>query len=219
MNFPIIPTDNLYKFIAIFGLVLLIFTNTILPNTFKIENQEKFNQNTSYISETEDKIIELKKLQELTIKPLNKVDKIEIRKLSDLRDPIIERETMNYKTRIKSIKYINVDDELEKSFEKLKYNIKDKKLLETIRLQVAEIQFLYDSIDSHILEYDSLYKKQSYIKKFLNVFSYIVMCLGFYLWYDNTQKYQDMILKEQAKKYVVIEKTTIIEKIKNLFKK
>lgn len=70
MSLPTLPTDNLYKFLAVFGLIILVFTVWIYVSYSEKINQETTKLNlllTEYHAKQETGLIELKASNQLWV--------------------------------------------------------------------------------------------------------------------------------------------------------
>lgn len=134
MSLPTIPTDNLYKFLAIAGLVLII--------TFEILYVSKGSQVTS-------RELALREDIELLQKRVN--EKIDRGDAKEARELFLKLEN-----------------------------------------QCTEYRKLAFDVD----HFDVIGKQ----RKLFDVVGAVMSIIGFGLWYDRVQKYQDIILKKQAGK-------------------
>ncbi len=176
MNIPNIPSDNLYKFVALASLVTLILTSyfmkslqyEIASDLINLEGDLK--QNNSLSKELIDDLNEIVTQRILLIDELEglskKVQKNQnrVQELNDLEIEINEKELMS-RTKSKEIERLRIEADTKGNL------INNKEWI----LNYIETTFSY-----------SVY--------ILSIF----MVIGFYLWYIKVQKHQDKIIKYQA---------------------
>jgi len=168
MQLPNLPTDNLYKFIAISGL-LLIFLSTVLPlwliHNMELEliETEEERDFISYELEILNNEIKLLEKQEEFLQALSSNTKRDLTKLNNKETKDIGKAEQ---------KTIDIRKELMKS------KIKSEKL----SYLVSEITKL---------------KLVIFIGNFIGI---MFTSYGFSLWYRRLQKYQDEIIKNEARK-------------------
>lgn len=183
LNLPTPPTDNLYKFISIFGLVLAVLgifyveTKSLELNqeiynlereksVFSIE-KSKIERKRNYLK---DKIDDFNRLADIKSKPIVNDSIISwTRIISGSKNLITE--SNNISTLIEELR------EVELEFEKKQVEIDSKESI--IELKTNQDEKIFDVID------------------ILIPIGIILSFFGFVLWYDKSQKYQDVILKEQ----------------------
>jgi FtsZ-binding cell division protein ZapB len=169
MNIPTVPTDNLYKFLALSGLsgaVVLMVTFTIMIKDAAIKSAEI----TGGVDVLERKV---KRAKEEVILLADEVEKLETKKVETKNDEIeLKRYLENIdqkkiKLQEQALKYDDLNDEL-------------RQKLTTNDMSVSIIKSL-----------------RSVFSIFIIVF-FIQSALGFILWYHKLQKYQDAILAKEA---------------------
>ena len=142
MKLPSLPTDNLYKFIALFGLFLVI-TTIYSYSTIQNDLDEKWAKGAAVLEAQSDLLMAQLKIHD---KPTEQ----QKGKISDLK--------------------------------------KRKEKLEQTGTEVED--------------YWTAYRKAKRWKNsllFLMAVGFLMIIIGFYLWYVKLQKYQDIILINQAK--------------------
>lgn len=213
------PTDSLYKFISIFGIVIIILPFTILPlydntkrNIIESElDQKKIEINLDIIKNKQENIKEA----------LNKIKEESLSYINESKS--LNKEAQESYQYIKSIvvENISVDD---KTLKKLEFELNEKKdrlqqlkdILSTKDEEAKELSnendFLYDQLNINKL---LVVENQAKIDKILvdgvryativDFIPYIVIIgisitlYGFYLWYNKLQKYIDIDVKRTAK--------------------
>ncbi len=170
MNIPNLPTDNLYKFIAIAGIIIAIFPCFLLYNNVQelliqaINNQTEVNVlniETDYLNK------ELKHLENQTTILEN-----------DMQKKGLEKEEV-----------IFLHDETQKLYETHKeIELKTKEL--KIKLEQTKNK---DELHKFLVEQYRKFRFLTYILIFLG--SFLSVC-GFYCWYRKLQVYQDKFFKE-----------------------
>lgn len=188
MNIPNLPTDNLYKFIALTGVIIFIIT------IFYPEYQR-----TSIRDEI---ILYNRELQKLNIekdKSKRKLRGIKMQvetldKKSNCNCSSIINDTIIVRTRVTegSKELVELSNQIDKLIEDyISTNIE-------LDIKGVEIVAKLDLINSKNEDLTTL-TEATY---FFGPFSMVLALFGFLLWYDNTQKYQDRVLKEQANQYL-----------------
>lgn len=172
MNLPIPPTDNLYKFAALLGSII-IFSSLYFPYTLMSKVREKTDFVTLKIATTNQEA-EFTKLKIVKVKEILE-NSIALQKGALKHDS--NKFTLSYsETELKNL--INQNDEL------LKKN----------GISLAELEhYQAESI--------RLSREYQIIKSFM-VSSLAIGCLlaffGYYNWYNRIQIYQDQALKRSA---------------------
>lgn len=174
---PDIPTDNLYKFISIFGLAIFSLSIYIFVNNQQSFEDSIINSNTSH-----SKIL-LEKSQNDS-KRIILDEKIEM-----LRIKIKVNYGIENTLKISELEYskINNKEDFERDYEKLKRFELDNLLLGDTAFHTEE----------------NLKKNQENIKVYtaipiiaLSIIGIVLMAAGFSLWYYRTQKYYDKQLRQ-----------------------
>lgn len=216
MTIPNLPTDNLYKFLALSG-VLLIVLALIMPR-FTINR----------LDEESDKIeAELLILELETDVIANKTEKL--------------KESIDRQKRVLSMYEHSGDTTLSKiSIAKLHKDLQDPKHREFLKFlydyedKILPVQKLQDEVDSYFVELDKLEyetKKKSglitiknkafarntenaldYFKLwyFMGISGAILMVVGFMLWYNRVQKVLDAKLLQELKEVRIVKPKTYV---------
>jgi len=188
MNIPNLPTDNLYKFIALTG-VLLLFISIFYPEYQRIRIREEI---TLYNGE---------------IKKLNIESDKSKRKLKDIKEQVEKLDTIS---KIKSNSIVNDSvitrtRVLQGPKELVDLSLQIDKLVEEylsierdLSIQRVEVNTKLNLINDKEADLEDINELVNY----LGGFSIVLSFLGFILWYEKTQKYQDRVLKEQSNQYL-----------------
>ena len=173
MNIPNLPTDNLYKFIALTGFFLMVFSFG-----YKEYRNHQFNIENTKINVAE-------KLLEFKIE--NKKTLVEhSRKLRDFELNVMESENNNM-TKEELNKYI------EKFISSYKTEISEAEL-EWYYNDAGELLKISELTNVYV----GRTKKLNWILNLSIFIGLISMISGFYLWYIKLQKYQDIILLKKS---------------------
>lgn len=174
---PEIPTDNLYKFIAIFGLIIFIYSIYLF-----VDKQTKF---------------------ELSIKEFSNTSNIEVFKESTAKsNEIILDEKIRYLTTkirlrhgIASTGYITdkqfIKIKNRQEFEKDFYELNNLKLKKLLLGDSIFHQKLNNKEKSNEIEHYSPWPIA-----LCTILGLILIIVGFYFWYSKTQKYYDIEIKK-----------------------
>lgn len=199
MQIPNIPTDNLYKFMAITGVIILIICYATL-----YYSMDKINKDMTELSHNLD--ITGIDMEYFTndIYRLDKISDILISKMPDSIQNLIHahlNDTLSYDSVGPSILW--VDYLLEAG------GIKDPNFIAYLNAYKVTVQRQID-FDKTILNAKFIQKKiknrfriyiiQSIISFLFMIGGYILAHSGFKKWYDRHQKYQDIIIKNQSEK-------------------
>lgn len=188
MTIPNLPTDNLYKFVALTGIFLFLFT-TIYP---EYKYQEISNEMTLIDGEISKLDFEKTKIKEKQKELKNKVDRLDQQcncgTKSIVNDSIIIRTII-----------------LDGSKELLELSSSIDQLVE----QWSDLnrQLSIKMIDI-ITRQKILLNKQKEIQKYQDEadiytpLSFILAFIGFFSWYHKTQSIQDNLLKEQYQEFL-----------------
>jgi hypothetical protein len=183
LNLPTPPTDNLYKFISIFGLVLAIlgvfYTETKSlelsqeiyslereKNVFNIE-KSKIERKRNYLK---DKIDDFNSRADIKSKPIVNDSVISWTRIISGSKELMS-ESNNISTLIEELREVEIE------IEKKQVEINSKESI--IELKINQDEKIFEIIDVLI------------------PIGVILSFFGFVLWYDKSQKFQDEILKEQ----------------------
>lgn len=173
----LIPTDNMYKFLAITGLVIAIYAITI-PYA-KIQELER--QNIVNLGERELIILEWSQLEELSENHKDNTENLTSRvfRLAEKNKKIPEALANELKNKLYG------------TIEEKKELIQKKHLFKQKELQYNNKINLYD----YNLKLTKSYTLIGWILGILGVFLSI---FGFTLWHTRSQRHQDLIIKQQA---------------------
>jgi hypothetical protein len=162
------PTDNLYKFMAIFG--LLIFFLSYVPI---IHSQQQELEWTIWLCDFNTNVTN----------PINNIG-IEIQTLKEVVNKMSQS--------IKKKDAAGVDSNIEEAKKKLEYiDVSD------FKEKLSHLDELTKKA-SILLKKNAFIKYELYLGIISGIVGFISMCLGFYFWYSKLQKYQDMIIKKEA---------------------
>lgn len=187
MGIPNLPTDNLYKFLALSGIVIILFSFYISANLIELYNEKVFQNNRDIkLLSVEAKFME--KDQIALKKEFNDFDKY----LTALESLLVNKEEIS----ADSMRIIKEELQTRES-EYKDGKLMHKKLSDIGRehvLKLTRIEALNDEIDN-------LDKKIF----FARIFSFVGLLAGFIMsfkgfknWYYKIQVYQDMEIKKKA---------------------
>ena len=188
MTIPNLPTDNLYKFISLFGLtrvVLYFFLN--YKNDFELQNT------TAELSYEADIIsFEIDKANDERKSWINNVAELCKTKACDCQ--ITERESFYI-----SVTYGKKDCNSQQIVDEI------KRLQDFIKIDPQRLRSKLDLIKAKknlIERKKETYNNQS--DKLYNLFivGVIMSILGFFFWFIRVQKFQDVILRKQAAEFI-----------------
>lgn len=203
MNIPNIPSDNIYKFIALTSLIILI----VAAYFFEISQREL---NIKLIElEGDEKILSMesegivKKSNEL-INKCKILDKEWIH-LDTLKTVLTNEDFQNYLNAFEKFKSVKKETKGNKIFVEETMNVS---LNELFKSEFLELNELFRAIQINLIrqkvKIDTIMEvseQREYLKSIYNyvLFPLIILVLiGFYLWYQKVQRYQDIILRIQA---------------------
>lgn len=183
LNLPSPPTDNLYKFISIFGLVVAVLSILYLETKPLEVNQEirVLDRDRSAFN------IEKLKIERKRDYLKEKID--DFNRRADIKEKPVVNDSIIRWTRIisGSKDLITESNNISSLVEQLR----------TLELELDKKQVEINSKDSilnlKLKDYDRAYD----IMNVLIPFGFILSFVGFLLWYDKSQKYQDFILRDQ----------------------
>ncbi len=178
LNFLTPPTDNLYKFIAIAGL-LFIFASIFYPTFLNIQINER--------------ILESEKDIEIATIERTKLER---------ESNVIERKTNDIQKKVEGFK----QNSSNVSAKQLEADMKDLEQLQKQSKEVTDVATELQKRNIEI-EYKNKITKfyNNYLESALNAakvgmtIGLILTFLGFTLWFFKVQKHQDLALKEEAK--------------------
>jgi len=191
MKFPEIPTDNLYKFMAISGIVILVASFFPFFHRYRLRLQTINLAGEKLILEMQREQLkdELKRIKEYDVDPiLQHYDKLqeEIASIIDKKGPNAKIPTGLWKQ----------SKGLEIRHEEVSVEMKD--VLHRLReINVANIQILTKELEiKYIL---GIMRKELEFVLFASLSGIILAALGFSLWYKKLQAPQDLIIKQKVK--------------------
>ncbi|MBP6408790.1 MAG: hypothetical protein KBE24_01960 [Fusobacteriaceae bacterium] len=172
-NIKDLPTDNLYKFMAIFGMLLIILPFLVFPTI----------QNYKY------RIIDLTTKAALKDNELKELEKI-VKQVEDKTSQLNKEEHIkNYENEFdvnKSREVNEVEKTVKDVFKKIEIGeIESINLNNELKKVVADFNYFAILI---------------YIIKVFPIIGFIISIIGFYLWYNKNQKYLDIIIKKESEK-------------------
>ena len=172
-NIKDLPTDNLYKFMAIFGMLLIILPFLVFPTI----------QNYKY------RIIDLTTKAALKDNELKELEKI-VKQVEDKTRQLNKEEHIkNYENEFdvnKSREVNEVEKTVKDVFKKIEIGeIESINLNNELKKVVADFNYFAILI---------------YIIKVFPIIGFIISIIGFYLWYNKNQKYLDIIIKKESEK-------------------
>lgn len=194
MNLPNLPTDNLYKFFAITGLLILLISIGSYITSFNnlnrdiIEFMKKLDLLEIEINYHHDDIIELDKIlktdfySKLDTSVLNRYEKDTIR---NARTSLIK-----YKYFLNSLP--STDTNLKTFTSLVMESIKNYRMIEN---KVVEINYY----DKRISQNKSLLTGHCILSIIGLIFGIYLTFKGFFNWYFKYQKYQDKLIKKESK--------------------
>jgi hypothetical protein len=188
MNIPNLPTDNLYKFIALTGVILLVISLTYPEYQKKTlrDEIEVYNGEVRRLKLEKAKSIEKQKELKKRIAILD--EKSNCNCHSIVNDSIIVRTKI-----IEGPKdLIELSSEIDKLIEEYTQLNRDFDLKS---LEISTKLALINNKEYDLIEINELIV-------FFGPFSLFITFIGFLLWYEKTQKFQDKVLKEQAVHYL-----------------
>lgn len=175
MNIPNVPTDNIYKFAAIFGLILFVGSILLFLSSDKKIHDAKIQSELSDLKQREDS--------------LNLDFKYKIMEVK--REIIEESITSPPKTLIESEYYLQQYVEQDKAFENYhKANINySKSISENFKNE------------TDLLFYETEQKINNHLSKVLVAFGILFIAWGFTSWYFKHQIYIDAEIKWKGETY------------------
>lgn len=188
MNLPNLPTDNLYKFIALTGVILLIIS------IFYPEYQRKTLRDEIEVYNGEVRKLSLEKTKS-TEKQKELIKRIAILdEKSNCNFQSIVNDSIIVRTQIIEgpKELIELSKEIDKLIEEYTQLIRDFDLKS---LEISTKLALINNKKNDLLEINE-------VTYFFGPFSLLIALIGFLLWYEKTQKFQDKVLKEQAVQYL-----------------
>ncbi|WP_321997483.1 zinc ribbon domain-containing protein [Draconibacterium orientale] len=188
MNIPNLPTDNLYKFIALTG-VLLFVLSVFYPVYQKTKIRDEISIHNGEAKKLDVEREKLKNKQ----KEIKSQVKILDKKIN-LDNNSIVSDTLIVRTKIVggSKELVDLSSQIDKLIEEyltLKLELDIKTIEINTKLEIVENKkYDLDTID----EASNIFSPASLLLAFV----------GFLLWYERTQKLQDKVLKQQTNQYL-----------------
>lgn len=196
MKFPDLPTDNLYKFMALSGVVLFFLSFLPIFHAHKLDLES-----IDIIGELHATVQQQKFLKNKQNELLEKAKSI-IKNTDKLKTEMPTKESLYDKERYERFK-----KSLEMKMDKLDEAADDVSVLKEESHQFLELVHKYNLA---VIEVETKSKKHIYLRRMIIfersigafcTFSGIVLALmGFWLWYKKLQTFQDIIVKKQAEK-------------------
>ena len=182
MNIPNIPSDNLYKFVALASLVTLILSTYFLAS-LKYE----------ILSELTNHNGELKQILSLGKEEIDNWEEL-IKQQSLLENQLVKIiEEFN-----KSHNQAYMDNRSQK-IEDMEINIKEtNSMIHAISIKRERLQIEADTKESLVENKKILLNYVETTRSYSVIILSIFMIFGFLFWYVKVQRYQDKILKYQA---------------------
>ncbi|TDT44961.1 hypothetical protein CLV90_2040 [Maribacter spongiicola] len=177
MNVPNLPTDNLYKFMAIFGLIIFVFSLYLITSLRSNANDLiiQYNHENSNFNRRYDKVWE--EYNQL-------LEKYHIERNTDSINVIISaKDSTELKEIIKSLRQAELAIEKVEA-DNVQYKLEKEK---------NKIEYLINSSDSWEM-------------KILFLFGLIMMNIGFFLWYHKNQIYIDAETKYKGETFLELVK-------------
>jgi septal ring factor EnvC (AmiA/AmiB activator) len=193
MNVPNISSDNLYKFLALASLVtLLVLTYFIKKAEFELSDEE-----VNFIGELKTEVLKSDDLEKQLESDIDIRTQLitELKQLSEnMSKGSIQNRTLS--ERIKVLK--NQSSTLSKSIDDLEKGLK--------------LLHAKNETTKSLIENKRIFKEYlTWIYSYSSIILIVLTLVGFYLWYQKVQKYQDRILKIQAKEIQQVSKSSVGE--------
>lgn len=199
MNMPSLPTDNLYKFIALSGLAIVLLVGYKFLN-FQAYVDKACSDENLKLTELSFKSDQLKKDLEFLIKVIENKKRNIFEITKDYKDTSISTGT--------ELKIYR-----DKLYESIKYNrLEINKEIEWIGLVDAHLELkkrneeLAQTRDEIEMELERIESIQHQFKKSLIfyvpffIFGISISLIGFGLWYRKKQIFEDLIIKKESEK-------------------
>jgi hypothetical protein len=204
MSLPNLPTDNLYKFMALSGLSLII-SMIIL---FAHENSKLSDRYERFSFDLTQSKIEKETLYCRKIKINEEIEKLEEKVNNYEIDSSILSEKINLKELKESLNDKDHRTYLEFLFKYMDCIIPEKKEAEIIDKKIEELETIEDKLrekDAYIEHYkffieinNVLIKRLEWVVFFLIFVGSVVSVKGFSLWYRKVQKYLDIEYRKKG---------------------
>jgi len=183
-----LPADNLYKFIAIFGLALFV-TAFFIPDSY---NKKMWQYRNEVMSE-------MKFREESITGSINSADKY-IKNISEITEKCykdLAGGENKYFVQVYNEKMQFCNDQQKKTIEFFDDYIST---LEEVKNEGGEY---YEDAFSKMDQSSQRYKKESeLLTKICLIAGFFLMLFGFIAWYFRTQRYLDWILRERGEKFI-----------------
>ena len=181
MTIPNLPTDNLYKFTALSGVILIIFS-LYYP-------REKLYETRLKIIDVGYKMKVLEAKRRIISKSIDENSR-ELKSFNRELNKIFEK-IENRKIKGEDSKTIISDLKKKRSYHLKKHLKADHKLAE---LELYGLKILKLQKETEML--NDIYVSRAFISIFINIFGIIMAFIGFKLWYTRVQKCIDRTLKD-----------------------
>jgi len=182
-----LPTDNLYKFLALFGLALFI-SSFFIPDWYN----EKIWDYREYLQKEQENY-------ETRIESSLSKMEMSVNSIVDSRDKLLDIINEN--------KDIYSEQELKESiveYREMQQQVSESydKLISTIKTSQEGVNSFNESLlQINKKRTDEWIKESGQLTKFCLIAGLVLMIAGFILWYKKTQRYLDWILREKGEKF------------------
>jgi cell division protein FtsB len=174
VNLPQFPTDNLYKFIALSGVAIIILS-MYFPNMLALQYYEADAKLDLEIHKAKAELDFSKK---------------EVKTLEQIVDNYNFGKTEENSRLEGKLSLFYSREEIKKKYERLNELIKEADIKD------AEIQ----KLQSHVKTLWTLHRRILYVSYASDFLGWLLAFFGFYLWYKRVQIYHDKILKRESLK-------------------
>ena len=198
MTLPKLPTDNLYKFISLFGLTLVV-----LYTFLNYKSDLELDKDTADLSYEID----------LISYEIEKAVKERKDWINNVRE-LCETKACNCEVKEKTDYSIKVTFD-QKDCDSQAIVDEITRLQEFIEVDVIKLMSKMDIVRAKqnlIKKKESNFERQNNKLIWLLIFGIIMTFFGFILWYQKVQRYQDRILKEQVSEFNSDLKSKEVEK-------
>lgn len=187
MNIPNLPTDNLYKFIALTGLVLIVLS-ILYPETKHREIRDEITVHEGKIAILDLDLVKDKKGLDEVQKEIQEIKKeVNCDCIPFVNDSMIVRP-----------KVLDGPTELLEQSQKIDLLIREwQSIREQLNIKTLELNTKAKLISDKSRDL----AKMDYIIHFISPLLLGFTLLFFFIWYQRTQRYQDKLLKEQVEQY------------------
>ena len=210
MTIPSLPTDNLYKFIALSGL-LMVLVALIYPITILNKSNEKLNQLAGSKLQVQYELNEMHAKDTLIREKLKELEQSIGSSYDSVKQNIY---SLAYNDSIKKLCQKNDFREYFKFIEKYKYSlfpnqselkeIEDlMKEREDLRLEIKNLLIQLNYKSGELKTELELYERNKTIIIALLYSGIFITLSGFFLWYIKVQRYLDIKLKQETLKMLM----------------